>query len=59
MVGEQAVAETEAKEVGMQVMEVAYQAEEVLVMPQAEETCGWSAAVSFHAFVRVESQKQV
>lgn len=53
------VAENEAREVGLEVMEVACQAEEVVgllqgVAQQAGETSGWSAAVSFPAFVQGE-----
>lgn len=64
MVGEPEVADSEAKELGGEAMEVAYQAEEVVRIPsgvaqQEEETSGWSAAVSFHVIVQVGSQKQV
>jgi hypothetical protein len=58
------VAVTEAKEVEMEVMEVAIQAEEVVgtikvVVQQVTKTFGQNAALEFLVSAQVESQKQV
>ena len=58
------VAVTEAKEVEMEAMEVAFRAEEVVgtlkvVELQARKTFGQNAAMEFLVSVRVELQRQV